>query len=172
MLRISCKEKCKKTSQIRESNYCTGLCTIDGSKIEFDCEKLLDKTSIDEKNFLSCGIWDMGIRANCSVCPLQCKENKNPIVSKAKDAVKNVSNILNSIEPLMKDGGIDISSISKAQSSINLNNINTNNYKEIQEAINLTNYAKDIMTSLMSGKKVNISEIKIIKETLEKKYKR
>lgn len=172
MLKISCKENCKKTKQIRDSEYCTGFCTIDGLEIRYDCESKISKLDIDKKNFLSCGIWDMGIRDNCKICPLECSENKNPTIQKTKDTMKNVSNILNSLGPLMKDSGIDPSTIYKAQSTLNSNDINTNNYDEIQEAVKLTNYAKDVITSLMTGKEVNISEIKLIKERLEKKYKK
>ncbi len=172
MSRFSCKDKCKKTSQLKDSEFCTGFCTVEGGMVIYDCDIKIKNMHNDEKNFLSCGIWDMGVRDNCSICPLECKENKNPIVQKTKNAMKNMSAILSSLSPIMSETGIDINSISKAKSMMESGEINTNNYKEIEEAVNLTNYAKNVINSIMNGKGANISEIKLIKESLEKKYKR
>jgi hypothetical protein len=172
MSKFSCKDNCKKTKQLRESDLCTGTFeSIDG-KIIFGCEKNIKVINRREQNFLTCNFYDMDIKENCKVCPLSCKENVNPSVQKAESAMKNVSSILGSLGPMAQMTGMDSDAIKKAFDTINSQEINTNTSSEIEETIKLTNYARDVLLSIMSGKSVNITEFKKIKEEIEKKYKK
>jgi len=172
MSKFSCKESCKKTKQLRDSSLCTGLCENVGGKLVFDCEASIKNLSIESNNFLTCHFWDMGIRDNCQVCPLGCPENKNPTVLRAKSAIKNVSSIMESLGPIIQMSGIDPSTVKKAYDTMNSAEINTNTSVEIEETIRLTNYARDILNTVMSGGNINIIEFKKIKEEIEKKYKK
>lgn len=172
MSKFSCKESCKKTAQLRQSEFCTGLCESVGGKLIFDCEIPLKSLSAEANNFLTCHFWDMGIKDNCTICPLGCPENKNPIVQRTKSAIKNVSNIMESLGPLIQMGGVDPSSIKKAYDTMSSAEINTNTSSEVEETIKLTNYARDILNTVMSGGTINIVEFKKIKEEIEKKYKK
>ena len=172
MLKFSCKESCKKTSQLKESSLCTGLCENVGGKLVFDCEAPMKGINTDSSNFLTCHFWDMGIKDNCSACPLGCPENKNPVVLKTKSAIKNVSNIMESLGPIIQMSGVDPATVKKAYDTMNSAEINTNTSSEIEETIRLTNYARDILNTVMSGGTINIVEFKKIKEEIEKKYKK
>jgi hypothetical protein len=172
MQKFSCKEFCKKTSQLRNSEFCTSLCENVDGKLVFGCEQNLKSLSVEVNNFLSCYFWDIGLKDNCSSCPLPCPENKNETVFRAKAAIKNVSNILESLGPIISMSGIDSSFVKKAYDSANSSNINTNNSKEVDEAIKIANYARDIINKVMSGEKVDVIEFRKIKEDIEKKYKK
>jgi hypothetical protein len=69
-------------------------------------------------------------------------------------------------------GGVDPSSIKKAYDTMSSAEINTNTSSEVEETIKLTNYARDILNTVMSGGTINIVEFKKIKEEIEKKYKK
>lgn len=114
----------------------------------------------------------MGIKDNCVVCPLHCKENKNPIVKNANIASKNITSILDSLGPIVGMFGVDPSVLKKAQQVMNSKDNTTNNSEEIDESIKLANYAKDLINSIMSGKQINIAEFQNIKSSVEKKYKK
>lgn len=114
----------------------------------------------------------MGIKDNCQVCPLGCPENKNPTVLRAKSAIKNVSSIMESLGPIIQMSGIDPATVKKAYDTMNSADINTNTSTEVEETIRLTNYARDVMNTVMSGGTINIVEFKRIKEEIEKKYKK
>lgn len=172
MSKFSCLNSCKKTSQIKESDYCTGEYQIIDGKIIFGCEKSLLNLSNVEKNFLTCSFFDLGIKEQCQICPLSCKENLNPAIKKMESAKENVSHILNSLGPLAGMMGVNPSEIKKAFNTLDSAEINTNTSAEIEETVKLANYARDVLTSIMSGKQVNIVEFKKVKEEIEKKYKK
>lgn len=172
MSKFSCKEYCKKTRQIKESQFCTGQCENINGRLVFDCELLTNDLNSDQKSFLTCHFWDMGIKDNCSVCPLGCPENKNPIVLRTKSAIKNVSNIMESLGPMMQMSGVDPLIVKKAYDAMGSAEINTNTSAEIEDTIKITNYARDILNTVMSGGAINIVEFKKIKEEIEKKYKK
>jgi len=172
MSNFDCTNSCKKTKQIRESKHCTGTFQIIDGKVIYGCEGSVASEERREQNFLTCSFYDLGIKDNCKVCPLYCKENKNPDIIKAENAMKNVSNILSSLGPLAGFAGMDQSELKKAADRMKSAEINTNTSAEIEETIRLTNYAKDILTSVMSGRSVDIVEFKKIKEEMERKYKK
>lgn len=86
--------------------------------------------------------------------------------------MRNMSAVLDSLSPLMQMSGIDASSIKKAYDVMNSREINTNTSAEIDNTIKLTNYARDVLNSAMSGKNIDLVEFRKIKEELEKKYKK
>jgi hypothetical protein len=172
MSSLSCKNNCKKTKQLRESSFCTGTFENIGGKIIFGCEKELEKTDLKNQNFLTCNFYDMDIKENCKICPLYCKENLNPKVKKTEDAMKNVSSILGSLGPMAEMTGMDPNVLKKAFSTIDSSKINTNTSSEIEEVVKITNYARDVLSSVMSGRSVDIVEIRRMKEEIEKKYKK
>jgi hypothetical protein len=85
--------------------------------------------------------------------------------------MKNVSNILSSLGPLAGFAGMDQSELKKATDRMKSAEINTNTSAEIEETIKLTNYARDILTSVMSGRSVDIVEFKKIKDNQNEYYK-
>lgn len=169
---MNCREACKKTRQMRESSHCSGSCRIDGSKLIFGCDESIAMASKAENNFATCSFWDMGITENCAICPLDCKENKNPAVGNVKTAMKSVATILESMGPLMQMSGIDPAALKKAYDVMNSPDVSANMSKDIDNTIKITNYAKDILNSAMSGKNIDIAEFKKVKELLEKKYRK
>ena len=172
MSKLSCKEFCRKTKQLKDSKFCTGLCSNIDGKLVFDCEINLKSSSSEANNFHTCYFWDIGMKDNCFHCPLECKENKNPTVLRAKSAMKNISDIMKSFEPIISMGGIDPSLFTKAKESMNASKINTNNSAEVDDAIKIANYARDIVNNALSGGNINIVEFKKIKEDIERKYKK
>jgi len=172
MSNLSCKNSCKKTKQLRESSFCTQTFENISGKIIFGCEKELQKSDLKSQNFLTCHFYDMDIKENCKICPLSCKENSNPKVKKTEDAMKSVSSILGSLGPMAEMTGMDPGVIKKAFNAIDQSQINTNTSSEIEEVVKLTNYARNVLSSVISGKSVDIIEIKRIKEEIEKKYKK
>lgn len=169
---MSCKETCKKMAQLKASEHCSGTCNVRSGRLEFGCEEPLSKATIAEQNFLTCSFWDMGIKENCEVCPLDCKENKNPAVSNLKSALKNVASVLESITPLMQMSGMDTQQLKKAYDTMVSPDVSANMSKDIGDTIKITNYAREILNSAMSGGSVNIAEFKKVKELLEKKYRK
>lgn len=172
MSSFDCTKSCKKTRQTRDSSYCTGTYQIVDSKIVYGCDSEILALNQSDKNFLTCNFYDLNILDNCSSCPLYCKENKNPNIKRAEEAMKNVSSILSSLGPLASIAGVDQSELKKATEKMRSSEINTNTSTEIEETIKLTNYAKDILSSVMSGRSVDIVEFKKIKEEIERKYKK
>ena len=172
MSNLSCLKSCKKTHQLKESQYCTGSYRIADGKIVFGCEEELARLNNSEKNFLTCSFYDFKIEDQCKICLLSCKENLNPKVKKIESAKENISQMLNSLGPLAGAAGVNPSEIKKAFDTINSPEINTNTSAEIEESIKLANYARDILTSVMSGRSINIIEFKRVKEEIEKKYKK
>lgn len=172
MSNFDCTKSCKKTKQIRDSRHCTGKYEIIGGKIVYGCDASMSSSDQKETNFLTCSFYDLDILDNCNSCPLYCKENKNPNIIRTEEAMKNISNILSSLGPLASMAGVDQSELKKAADRIKSPEINTNTSAEIEDTIKLTNYAKNILSSVMSGKTVDIVEFKKIKEEIEKKYKK
>ena len=172
MSKISCLNSCKKTSQLKNSQYCTGEYEVADGKIVFGCDKNIQVAAGSEKNFLTCNFFDFGIKDQCNICPLSCKENLNPSIKKMESAKKNVSQILNSLGPMAGVMGVNPSEIKKAFDTLDSVEINTNTSAEIEESVKLANYARDILTSVMSGKQINLVEFKKVKEEIEKKYKK
>ncbi len=172
MSNLSCLASCKKTSQLKGSIHCTGTYELVDGKIIFGCDKRFSSISRGEDNFLTCNFYDLGITEQCKICPLSCPKNQNPGLKRMEEAKNNVSQILNSLGPLAGMAGVNQSEIKKAFDTINSPEINTNTSSEIEETVKLTNYAKDVLMSIMSGNSVNIVEFKKIKEQIEKKYKR
>jgi hypothetical protein len=172
MSKFSCLNSCKKTQQLKNSQYCTGTYEIINGKIIFGCESNILPLSNSEKNFLTCHFYDLGIKDQCKICLLSCGQNLNPDVKRMETAKHNVSEILNSLSPLAGIAGVNSSEFKKAFDAINSAEINTNTSTEIDETIKLTNYARSVLTSIMSGKSVDIVEFKKIKEEIEKKYKK
>jgi malonyl CoA-acyl carrier protein transacylase len=89
-----------------------------------------------------------------------------------QEASKNIKTLLNSLGPMAQFSGMDPSAIKNAFDTLDSQKINTNTSVEIEETIKIANYARDILTSVMSGKPVNITEFKRVKEEIEKKYKK
>ena len=172
MSSFDCTKSCKKTKQLKESQYCTGQYKIIDGKILYGCDELLKVKEQKDINFFTCNFYDLDLVDNCKTCQLYCKDNKNPNTRKAEDAIKNISGILNSLGPLASFAGMDQSEIKKAADQLNSGQINTNTSTEIEETIRLTNYAKNILNSVMSGSSVDIVEFRRIKEEIEKKYKK
>lgn len=172
MQKFSCKNSCKKTSQLKCSDFCTGEFSTNAGKAIFDCEQHIKDASKELVNFLTCSLWDMGLKESCKTCPLDCPQNENPIVKKGLDAKKNISSVLSSLEPIMNMGGLNHESLKKAYDVMNSSQINTNNSSEINDAINIANYAKEVLNKAMSGQGINLIEFKKVKEELERKYKR
>jgi hypothetical protein len=172
MQKFSCKNSCKKTSQLKCSELCTGEFSTQSGKAIFDCDVSLKESSQELVNFLTCSLWDMGLKESCITCPLNCPKNENPIVKKSLEAKNNISSILSSLQPIINVGGLSDDALKKAYDVMNSSEINTNNSLEINEAINIANYAKDILNKVMLGKGINLAEFKKVKEDLEKKYKR
>jgi hypothetical protein len=172
MSKLSCLNSCKKTNQLKNSQYCTGDYEVVGGKIIFGCEKNIQVRSEDQKNFLTCNFFDLGIKDQCKICPLSCKENLNPTIKKMESTKKNVAQILNSLGPMAGIMGVNPSEIKKAFDTLDSAEINTNTSAEIEETVKLANYARDVLTSIMSGGQVNLVEFKKIKEEIEKKYKK
>jgi hypothetical protein len=168
----SCLNSCKKTGQLRNSEYCTKTYDIVDGKIIFGCDKNLSALKASENNFLTCNFYDLDIKNQCSICPLSCKENSNPTVKKMESTRENISGMLNSLGPLAGMMGVNSDEIKKAFDALDSKEINTNTSSEIEESVRLANYARDILTSVMSGKQVNIVEFRKIKEQIEKKYKK
>lgn len=169
---MSCKETCKKTAQLKDSSLCSGFCSVKDGKIAFGCEGPLSKSAQAEQNFLTCSFWDMGIKENCAVCPLDCKENKNPSVGNLKSALKNVASVLESIAPLMQLSGMDTQQLKRAYDTMNSPDVSANMSKDIENTIKITNYAREVLNSAMSGGNIDIAEFKKVKELLEKKYRK
>lgn len=172
MSKFSCINNCKKTKQLKESSYCTGTFENVNGKIVFGCDAAMSAAENREKNFLTCHFYDMDIKDSCKTCQLYCKENLNPKVVKAEEASKNIKTLLNSLGPMAQFSGMDPSAIKNAFDTLDSQKINTNTSVEIEETIKIANYARDILTSVMSGKPVNITEFKRVKEEIEKKYKK
>jgi len=172
MSNLSCLNSCKKTSQLKNSSYCTGAYEVVDGKVIFGCEKKLSAVTNSDENFLTCNFFDLGIKDQCKICLLSCKENLNPKIKKMESAKENVSHILNSLGPLAGMMGVNSADIKKAFDTLDSTKINTNTSAEIEETVKLANYARDILTSVMSGGQVNIVEFKKVKEEIEKKYKK
>lgn len=172
MSSFDCTKSCKKTKQTRDSSYCTGTYQIVDGKVVYGCDTGISALEQSDKNFLTCNFYDLNILDNCNSCPLYCKENKNPNIKRAEEAMKNVSNILSSLGPLASIAGVDQSELKKATEKMRSSEINTNTPTEIEDTIKLTNYAKNILSSVMSGRSVDIVEFKKIKEEIERKYKK
>jgi len=172
MSSFDCTKSCKKTRQTRDSDYCTGTYEIIDGKIVYGCDAVMSSLNQRDNNFLTCNFYDLNILDNCNSCPLYCKENKNPNIKRAEDAMKNVSKMLSSLGPLASMAGVDQSELKKATEKMKSSEINTNTSIEIEDTIKLTNYAKNILSSVMSGRSVDIVEFKRIKEEIERKYKK
>lgn len=170
MSNFDCSQSCKKTKQLRASTHCNQKYEIIDGKVLFGCDKSLKGSTREQYNYNTCDFWNMDISEACISCPLSCHENKNPIVKKTKDASESISNLLNSLGPMLGVSGIDPISLKKANDIMSSHNINTNNSAEIEPIINLTNYAKNVLNSIMSGNAVDIAEFKKIKDLVEKKY--
>lgn len=173
-MKISCKESCKKTTQMRESKHCTGSCEVVAGQLVFGCDESIKISgTIDDSNFYTCSFWDMNLKDTCAICPLSCKENKNPVVANAKTAVKNLSSILESISPLMQMSGINPEILKKAYNVMDSASTATNTSSTgIEDTIQVVNYAKGVLDGVMSGKNIDIAEFRKVKELLEKRYRK
>lgn len=169
MKKFDCESSCKKTSQMRCSSFCTKEASIFNQSIKFGCERevLTGEISQSEKNFLDCQFWDLGIKEQCSVCELQCPQNKNEDVNRVEKQKDNIKNILDSFGPMLAFSGKSMDEISDIKSKLSNGQVNVSNINEI---VQITSYAKSILDGVVSGKQVDLAEFNKIKEFMNKKY--
>jgi len=169
MKKFNCEISCKKTSQMKCSSHCTKEAVIIGQDIRFGCEKdpITGNITDDELNFLNCKFWDLGIKEQCSVCDLGCKQNKNENYKKVEKQKDNLKDILGAFGPMLNFSGKTQEEIADLKSKLNSGQFNQTNLSEI---VNITSYAKSVLDGVVSGRQVDLAEFNKIKEFITNKY--
>ncbi len=169
MKKFNCESSCKKTSQMKCSSFCTKEGTISEKTIKFGCERSVMAGEIDQSqdNFLNCNFWDLGIKEQCSVCELVCPENKNKKIKDIQIQKQNLQNLISSLGPMVALSGKSKEDLDKIANNINSSSLNNSN---INEVLNITNYAKTILDGLVTGKQIDLAEFNKIKKHISEKY--
>tara|TARA_R110002020_G_scaffold50716_9_gene143403 strand:+ start:125042 stop:125638 length:597 start_codon:yes stop_codon:yes gene_type:complete len=150
------------TSQLKESNLCTGEAKVSGDKIVFGCQKNLASASEEIRNHFKCSFWDMEIYSICSSCSLDCIKNENEDLAKIKKQREKLEELMNkSINPLMASIPITPSDAQKI----------SRKYKKLQEtesvdrecseqAMEAAEFASGVMSAVLSGKQIDMAYFK------------
>jgi hypothetical protein len=169
MKKFNCETSCKKTSQMKCSSFCTKEATIFEKTIKFGCERSALAGEIEQglENFLNCNFWDLGIKEQCVSCELICPENKNKKIKDIELQRQNLQGLISSLGPMIALSGKSKDDLDKITNNISSSTLNNSN---INEVLNITNYAKSILDGLVSGKQVDLAEFNKIKDHISKKY--
>lgn len=172
MLKFNCEKNCKMNSQLKCSELCTKESTIDSGKVSFSCKEKLKNLSEEENNFYNCSLWDLAIYDACKTCELKCSQNKNTNSIKLKQKSEALANTINSLKPILELGGSPTKLLDAAINDLKQKPMDSNAQKNLDDVVQVANYAKDILNSALLGRTVDIAQFKIIKEHFEKKYKK
>lgn len=161
-MKVSCKENCRMTKKIRESDLCTGICTINDDGIIYDCEKNLKKLSEEDINEYSCLFLDLNALEKCNTCYLRCKNNKNKDFEQKEKEMKELQRSLDTIVNF----GVSADMAEKiVQKHKKAKSIDT----ESLEALKLSN---TLLAKAMSGSGFDIAHFQVIAKNFIKNVSR
>jgi hypothetical protein len=96
-----------------------------------------------------------------------CPENKNKKIKDIELQRQNLQGLISSLGPMIALSGKSKDDLDKITNNISSSTLNNSN---INEVLNITNYAKSILDGLVSGKQVDLAEFNKIKDHISKKY--
>ena len=167
MSKFNCEQNCKKTKQLKESSLCTKEAEIVDGKIFFGCEKSLQKLKESDNNFYNCMFWDIDLKSQCNACNLVCDNNKNKDLEKLEKQKESIKNLLNAFGPMAAMSGQPAANINDINKQMNDKNFNPN---DLSEVVQITNYARNLLDSVVSGRKVDLAEFQKVKNHIISKY--
>jgi hypothetical protein len=153
MQKIDCSLKCRMTSAIKSSKFCTKSATITEDGIRYDCAKEMSSLSKEEIQFFTCELWDLGLKDSCNTCNLKCVNNKNPEFQKTLNERKKLEGLIETLKPNMFLYGVSADQVEKISNTYTKNGgSNLGN-----EAIKIAKFANQALESILTGKNINLS---------------
>lgn len=153
MPKIDCSKKCRMTALIRESKFCNQSAEIAGETVKYGCVSNMSGLTKEEAQYLSCELWDLGLKESCNTCQIVCVNNSNPDFSKTLEDRKKLEKLVQNLKPNMMLYGVSadqVEQISKKYTG--------NGGSEIgKEAIKMAEFANSALGAILSGKNVDLS---------------
>ncbi len=157
MKEISCKEKCKMTTEMQNSKFCTGKSTIIDGKIFYGCKEAIAKEPVEIKQLMSCEIWDAGVTDTCKTCPLKCVNNSNPNMEKTKKEREKLERLIEELKPNMMLYTVSADEVERISAKYTEKNSKGETSKAGAEAINAAHFANEALKMALSGKRIDTS---------------
>lgn len=134
---------CVSTIQMRESQYCTKTIIMYEGQYVPECMVNILELDQEQRNFLTCGTYNLGVYSVCKTCPLSCPQNSSKKSNQFNNIIDFISNLLGFDEQKKKE-------ISKV-----LEQLNTSDFKEIYLSLDRASSSiKDVL-----GGKTNSSDM-------------
>lgn len=157
--KINCNN-CVSTKQMRESVHCTKTIIKQDSSFIPECFVRIKNISQEERNYLMCPTYNLGIYSACQTCPLPCPKNPNQKKSPIQDIINLIGSVFG-INDAQKNG------IASA-----FEKLNNPDFKEVYSSLERSSNAiKDIMNGKLGSsdvaRKVLESETSNLKYSFE-----
>lgn len=141
------------TSAVRESEFCNQSAEMSGDSIRYGCSINMSGISKERLQFLSCELWDLGLKDSCNTCNLKCVNNQNPDFSKTLEERRKLEKLVDTLKPNMFMYGISADQVDKISKTYTDNGGNSLG----KEAIKVAGFANNALSAILSGKNINLS---------------
>jgi hypothetical protein len=146
--------------QLKCSSHCKETFKVVEQEVIFSCQETL--ITEEDKNFFNCVFFDMGLLDQCQKCYLKCKNNTNPELKKQEKIKSDMNKI---IKKLPMGYGVSYDSAESIVNKMKESNIN----EKQSDALQAASFSGTLLNKVMSGKHIDLSELKIIKQYMSKK---
>ena len=145
------------TKQMRDSAGCNKTATIVGNDIFFGCSEFSKNLSKQERQFLTCDLWNMGLEDSCYTCELDCINNKNEKMKDILSEKKTLDAVIDKLRPNMILYGVSADQIEKISSKYSKRGSNGKKNQMGSEAIKTANFANEALKLILKGKPVDLA---------------
>lgn len=155
---IDCSKTCRMSNTLKSSSYCNKTCRIEGNDLTFGCQENIKDLPANVRQMYDCNYWDLELYEMCTICELDCVNNKNENLEKIKESKKKIEGILDSLTPGVPSFGMDAETIERI-----VDVYKNGTLEEVEagaEAIQAAEVAQKILSSAMNGGHIDIAYFK------------
>ena len=172
MKKISCKETCKMTSEMQKSKFCNGEAKIIDGKIFYGCKENIAKQPVELKQFLTCDLWDAGLKDSCKTCVLKCTNNDNPNLKKTKEEREKLERLIDELKPNMILCNVTASDVEKISRKYTEKTSRGERNQAGSDAIAAANFANEALKLALGGKNLDIAFLTLYAKKMSGRIKK
>jgi hypothetical protein len=154
---IDCTKRCRMTSTVRDSEYCTGEAKVVDGKIFYGCQEKIKSEPKEVRQFYVCELWDVGLKDSCNTCSLECINNKNEKLEEYLKEKKELEALIEELKPNMILHGVTATQVEKISSVYTKKNSSGERNQMGAEAIKTAKFANKALKMAMSGKRIDLA---------------
>ena len=154
---VDCTNNCKMTSEMKNSNFCTGKAKVVDGLVFYGCKENIKNEPKEVRQFYVCDLWNMGLEDSCYSCPLECTNNKNENFFRVLEEKKQLDKLIEELRPNMLLSGVSAGQVKKISSAYTKKNSDGERNPLGSEAIKYANFANETLKMVLDGKRIDLA---------------